>query len=220
MAPASTPDRATERRVASLLSSVEEGHAGKKMLLCQRECATKSVLFGHQRCRMADLPQNKVGWRALLKQIAKATRDPQNAEDHLHAAFLKLQQYTDAHEVENPVGFLVRTAMNVSIDARRQDRVRKAQAFQLADHLRLERMSPLQDEVFEAQKRLKAVQAALRELTPKTREVFLMHRVEGLKYREIADRLGITISAVEKHIAKAAQHLLTTFGEQRHHDHR
>ena len=31
-----------------------------------------------------------------------------------------------------------------------------------------------------------------------------MHRVEGLKYREIAAELGITVSAVEKHVAKAA----------------
>jgi RNA polymerase sigma-70 factor (ECF subfamily) len=31
-----------------------------------------------------------------------------------------------------------------------------------------------------------------------------MHRIEGLKYREIAARFGITVSAVEKHVAKAA----------------
>ena len=31
-----------------------------------------------------------------------------------------------------------------------------------------------------------------------------MHRIDGLKYREIAERLGITVSAVEKHVAKAA----------------
>jgi RNA polymerase sigma-70 factor (ECF subfamily) len=34
-----------------------------------------------------------------------------------------------------------------------------------------------------------------------------MHRIDGLKYREIAAELGITVSAVEKHIARAAAHI-------------
>ena len=37
----------------------------------------------------------------------------------------------------------------------------------------------------------------------RTRASFVMHRIDGLKYREIAERLGISQSAVEKHIARA-----------------
>lgn len=44
----------------------------------------------------------------------------------------------------------------------------------------------------------------LEELSPRTRDVFLQHRLEGRTYREIAAPLGISISAVEKHIARAA----------------
>ena len=40
-------------------------------------------------------------------------------------------------------------------------------------------------------------------LDPRTREVFLLHRSEGLSYGEIAERLGISPEAVERHIADA-----------------
>lgn len=50
--------------------------------------------------------------------------------------------------------------------------------------------------------------AALDSLGPRTREIFLLHRLDGLKYREIAAQLDITVSAVEKHIAKASLFLV------------
>lgn len=45
------------------------------------------------------------------------------------------------------------------------------------------------------------------ELPERTRTVFLLHRYEGLKYREIADRFGISVSSVEKHMIAAIHHL-------------
>lgn len=44
---------------------------------------------------------------------------------------------------------------------------------------------------------------ALAKLEPRTREVFLLHRLDGLTYGEIAERLGISAEAVERHIADA-----------------
>jgi RNA polymerase sigma factor (sigma-70 family) len=61
----------------------------------------------------------------------------------------------------------------------------------------------LQDEVFASRARLDRVKRGLEELAPRTREIFLMYRLEDLKCREIARRIGISESAVEKHIAKA-----------------
>jgi RNA polymerase sigma-70 factor (ECF subfamily) len=44
---------------------------------------------------------------------------------------------------------------------------------------------------------------AIAQLTPASREVFLLNRVEGLKYREIADQLQISQKAVEKRMHRA-----------------
>ena len=101
-----------------------------------------------------------------------------------------------------PAGFLVRTAANLAVDRHRK---RTRIAREPVDVLegRLEDDLPLQDEVLAARERLGRVQAGLERLPPRTRQVFVMHKVEGMKLREIAAALGITQSAVEKHVAKA-----------------
>ena len=106
-------------------------------------------------------------------------------------------------QARSPQGLLARTAINIAIDDRRREsRMRWAQFTDLNDEVRDE--EPLQDEVLAARDRLKAVGAALQRLPQRTRDSFVMHRIDGLKYREIAERLGISQSAVEKHIARAA----------------
>jgi RNA polymerase sigma-70 factor (ECF subfamily) len=46
------------------------------------------------------------------------------------------------------------------------------------------------------------------QLTPRVREVFMMHRVEGRAYSEIARALGISVSTVEKHMMAALRFLV------------
>lgn len=55
--------------------------------------------------------------------------------------------------------------------------------------------------------------AALDELSPRCRQVFTLSRFQGLKNREIATRLGISTTAVEKHISKALHHLALRLGK-------
>lgn len=141
-------------------------------------------------------------WADLLARIRRRTRSDQDAEDLLHSAYLRLFAYRAEHEVREPAGFLVQTAANLAIDRHRQALRSNATPIEsfsasLADN------SPLQDEVLEARERLARVRVGLERLPPRTREVFLMHRVEGMKLREISASLGISQSAVEKHVAKA-----------------
>jgi DNA-directed RNA polymerase specialized sigma24 family protein len=56
--------------------------------------------------------------------------------------------------------------------------------------------------------RLARVEAAVAAMERLTREVFLMHRLESLGYREIGARLGLTVAEVERHIAAAMLHLV------------
>lgn len=151
---------------------------------------------------MAELPTERGNWTRLLKLVARQTRGRADAEDLLHSAYLRLEQYKTDHVVENPSAFLVRTAANIAIDIHRHERF-----WEYGDESRNGQCpdeAPLQDEVIAARARLSRVKEGLAKLPPRTREIFLMHRLQGLKYREIAVKLGISQSAVEKHIAKAA----------------
>lgn len=141
-------------------------------------------------------------WARLLKLVTRYTRGRSDAEDLLHSAYIRLAQYRSAHVVENPSAFIVRTAVNLAVDIHRRDNFWQGgdngQDGERPDD------APLQDEVIAARERLLRVQQGLAALPQRTREIFLMHRLRGLKYREIAVHYGISQSAVEKHIAKAA----------------
>jgi RNA polymerase sigma-70 factor (ECF subfamily) len=150
---------------------------------------------------MSDIPVDREFWDRLVREVRTRTRGRADPEELLHTAYLRLMRYRAQHAVENVAAFLVRTAVNIGIDNYRHERF-------IADispeDSGARENSPLQDEVLAARVRLDRVREGLSRLTPRTREVFLMHRLDGLKYREIADRLGISQSAVEKHIARAA----------------
>ena len=153
---------------------------------------------------MAGAPDDRGWWRGVLDRVVRATRGSPAAEDYLHTAFLRLEEYRRSNEVQNPAGFLVRTAVNIAADEARRPAARTTDPCPVDELLDIADSEPLADEVFAARTRLERVKAGLAQLSPRTREIFLMHRVEGLKYREIAAELGITVSAVEKHVAKAA----------------
>lgn len=148
--------------------------------------------------------QQKMWWLRLVRRVARATGKPDEAEDYLHSAFLKLEAYRLHKPVDNPDGFLVKVAANIALDDGRHERVKAEIGRSIYDLVNLVDLQPLQDEALAACNRLERVKVGLDALTPRTRTIFLMHRVGGMKYREIAAQLGITVSAVEKHIAKAA----------------
>lgn len=150
---------------------------------------------------MSDIPVNREFWDRLIREVRVRTRGRADPEELLHAAYLRLLRFRAQHAVENVAAFLVRTAVNIGVDNYRHDRFIADVA---PEDLGARENSPLQDEVLAARVRLERVREGLSRLTPRTREIFLMHRLDDMKYREIAERLGISQSAVEKHIAKAA----------------
>jgi RNA polymerase sigma-70 factor (ECF subfamily) len=54
-----------------------------------------------------------------------------------------------------------------------------------------------------ARERVARLSPRLGRLNAKTRDIFLAHRIDGMSYREIEQRHQLSVSAVEKHVAKA-----------------
>lgn len=149
---------------------------------------------------MTDAPVGRAFWNDLVRQIAVRTHNYDDAEDLLHSAYLRLVRYQVRKPVDDVAAFLVKTALNMNID-----NCRHLRAYNKAvESPPVEDCAPLQDEVVAARVRLARVKAGLEQLPVRTREVLLMHRLNNLTYSEIASRLGISASAVEKHAAKAA----------------
>jgi RNA polymerase sigma factor (sigma-70 family) len=139
------------------------------------------------------------GWSRLRAQVERLTRRA-DGEDLLHDAYVSMA--TLATAPRNDEAFLVHAAVNRGRDAFRREAVRGASEPPGSIDW-LHDPSPIQDEVLIAQARLARVRDGIDRLSPRTREIFLMQRLDGYKYREIAERLAISQSAVEKHMAKA-----------------
>ncbi|GGE91255.1 DNA-directed RNA polymerase sigma-70 factor [Sphingomonas prati] len=145
-----------------------------------------------------------LGWTRLRDQIARRTKRD-DAEDLLHDAWIGLAERKVV--ADNAAALLARAATNRGYDAwRRERRINTGPAIDLAADV-LPDQRPLQDEVLIARHRLERLRRGVEQLSPRTREIFLMHRLGGRKYREIAEELDISQSAVEKHVARAMSHL-------------
>jgi RNA polymerase sigma factor (sigma-70 family) len=160
------------------------------------------------RTTMSELPTNRKGWLSILRAVRRAVGESDAAEDLLHSAFVRLCEYRQQHTVDNPSAFVVKTASNLAVDERRRAQVRRESPIDIGDMLDISDGQPLHPEVLAAQERLTKIMAGLDSLGSRTREIFLLHRIDGLKYREIAAQFDITVSAVEKHIAKASLFLV------------
>lgn len=150
---------------------------------------------------MTEIPHNREFWSGVLKRIAKRTGGGADAEDLLHSAYLRLEQYSATNAVANPGAFLVRTAVNIGIDDyRHNQRLYGQTRLPVPDR---EDQGAGADEVLAAKELLSRVVSGINRLPERTREIFLMHRIDKLEYSEIAHRLGISESAIEKQMAKA-----------------
>jgi len=134
--------------------------------------------------------------------LRRRGRTEHEAEDLVQEAWLRLARYEDERQpVDQPEAFLMRTALNLSIDDHRMS-VRHGEEVML-EHEVLIDTAPSPEAVVLAKERTARLCLGLSRLSDKTRDVFLAHRLDGLPYAEIARLHGISISTVQDHIAKA-----------------
>ena len=147
--------------------------------------------------------------RAALLRYFIARRVPaEEAEDVLQDLVVKLESHASG-PVAEPRAYLYRMAENLLLDRIRSDGRRRgreqawvaarAGATLDAD----DRPSP--EQALIARERLALVSKALAALPERTLHVFRRYRIDGVPQREIAAELGVSLSAVEKHLQKAYQ---------------
>jgi RNA polymerase sigma factor (sigma-70 family) len=144
---------------------------------------------------------------ALVRYFRKRGVREEDAEDAVQEVFVRLSRRQGLSEIERIEGYLFETAANVAIDAHRHNTVRHAESHDVYDDSRHGRPECSSEAVFEGQEAIEQILMALRELPDRTRTVFILVRLEHMKQAEIARRLGISVSAVEKQLTKALAHL-------------
>ena len=130
-----------------------------------------------------------------------------DVEDLVQEVLLRIQKRKPAPIVNNVEGYLFEVAANVLIDRSRRDRTRRrSDHCELQDfHHPVDEMSP--ERVLQGREQIARVLATLEALPERTRRVFILVRFEEMSYKLVAQRLGISVSAVEKHVMKALRQL-------------
>lgn len=145
--------------------------------------------------------------RDLRAFMAARLRCPFAAHDLAQELYLKISALETRLEVNNARAYLFRMAANLVIDHQRREQ-RQAALLAEAESLLWGTTGGISPErQVMAQAELKDLIAAVELLPPATRRVFKRNRFDGRSQREIAEELGISQTAVEKHIRKALARL-------------
>lgn len=132
------------------------------------------------------------------------------AEDLLQELYIRLIRQTDRSPPDNCKGFLFSAAANMLRDRWRRRAVRKLdQTDSLEDFSRdLEDRTEQDPSLWSEQlEQLEHLNAALSQVSDKAACAFICHRVEGCSYMDIAKRMGVSASMVEKYISSALAQL-------------
>lgn len=144
----------------------------------------------------------------LRRYFRRHLRDDEDALDYVQEVFARLIAAVRDGSLSQPAAYLRRIAMNLLIDRSRLGRpVHCAISVEIA-------VPPEQENALLVEDVMTIYEAALETMTDRTRTVFLLYRVEGLKYREIAERLGVSISAVQKHMARALERITLALNDR------
>ena len=160
----------------------------------------------HDRQAIAELSM-RYG-QAVRRFFSRRLRDGADVEDLTQEVFARLLKRAGVGEIANIEGYLFHTAANLL-----RERARKAARRPGDAALTGEADFAGADEEFTPERILLGREAyarmveALQELPERARTIFVLNRFEELSAAEIARRLGVSVSTVEKDMMRAIAHL-------------
>ena len=169
--------------------------------------------------QVRDLSDSGARFTPALRAFFSRRAHPNDVEDLVQEVLLRIQKRQPDAVVNNVEGYLFEVAANVLIDRGRRDKTRRR-----SDHCELQEIHHPVDEVspervLQGREQMARAMAALNELPERTRRVFILVRFEEMSYKLVAQRLGVSVSAVEKHVMKALRHLHARLRDQYYVDH-
>ena len=127
----------------------------------------------------------------------------EEAEDLTQETFIKVHAQAGRYRGEGLFrSWLMRIAGNLARSRLRRRKILGWVRFDPAEHDVTDR-GPTPEGNLEARERATMVRAALAALPERQREALVLHRYQGLKYKEIADAMGTSVPGVESLIQRA-----------------
>jgi RNA polymerase sigma factor (sigma-70 family) len=139
----------------------------------------------------------------LIRMLARRVASRDEAQDLVQEAFARLARLGagESRHIEQPEAYLGQVARNLLRGRARAEARRAPHLHVVADENRI--AGHCQQSHLEHRDMLARLEQVILRLKPKTRAIFLAHRVHGMSYAEIAKRTGLSQKGVEKQMAKA-----------------
>lgn len=146
--------------------------------------------------------------------LLRKSGDPHLAADLTQESFLRLAERRSDKPIDNIPGWLHRTAHNLLIDHYRRAQRHKTDAVCCTVLYEIVEPGPGPEEQFVEARQRQHLSQAITELSPRTQAVFRLNRLAGLTHAEVAKRLDISPSSVQKHLTLALTYLRERLQEQ------
>ena len=140
--------------------------------------------------------------RPLLFRVVGRIVRPEEIEDIVQETFILSYAASRKKKIDSPRAFMMQTAKNIALNITKRADHKQHFAFEdlLDDDFSMHAESV--EERYQAEEMFIYFCRAIAELPVDCRRVFILKKVYGLSQIEIAERFGISVSMVEKHVAK------------------
>lgn len=156
----------------------------------------------------------------LMSYFMRRVGSVAEAEDLTQETFVRLLVQAQRQKIDEPGAYLFYIATNLLRDRARKAHVRNQAMLSDLDHGQVSAVTQefveahTPERVLEARDDVAQVARILNELDERTRDIYVLFRLEKMKHREIAALYGISVSTVEKEIMRANLHLAWRLGRQ------
>lgn len=143
--------------------------------------------------------------RWLQAWLRRKLGDAHQAADLAHDTFERVIVSRQAHALHEPRAYLTTLAQRVLYNFWRRRELEQAWLDALASMP--EECAPSPEDYLLVREAIEAIDAWLDGMPPKVRQAFLLRRIDGLKYAEIAAAMAVSEASVERYMKQALVHL-------------
>jgi RNA polymerase sigma factor (sigma-70 family) len=139
----------------------------------------------------------------FVRYAARLVGGQDNGEEVVQNAYLRLAgRSAAAATIEHPKAYVLTATRTAAIDFTLRQQAEWSRRIEL-DHVAESAATEDPIHAIDRRQRIAGLAIVLNELPQACRNAFIMNKIEGYSHREIAERLGVSISMVEKHIIRA-----------------
>ena len=139
----------------------------------------------------------------LLRTLQRMVHNHSTAEDLLQETYLRVTRALNERPIDHLEPFVYQTARNLALD---HLRARKIQARTLQEDVPLQILQSVvaptttPEDATQAEQLLEHLSVSLGQLSARQQQIFILSRLHGCSYQEIADQLGVSLSTVQKEL--------------------